>query len=86
MTFFTLFYPASGYLGTPHCCRTRQNAENDKSDPFYAPTAGGVHELAVRPLTTLAVIQAYLQATPYQLHLNVSELSLQVPECCVVHQ
>ena len=36
MTFFVLFFPASGYLGTPKHCKTRKT-QNDKSTLFYLP-------------------------------------------------
>ena len=37
MTFFMLFFPASGYLGTPNTAKQGQT-QNDKSTLFWPPT------------------------------------------------
>ena len=49
MTLFVLlFFPASGYLGPPKHCKTR---ENDKSTLFHPPTCT---PLSITPLLNLS--------------------------------
>ena len=49
MTVFVLFFPVSGYLETPKCCKTRKR-ENDKLTPFY-PSQGRVwYGTSARPV------------------------------------